>query len=273
MASSPSASLVTDLLFSVSYTIASELRASAVAAGFNNMEVIACTLLVGICLVGLPAVFERLFDVLIHAAFTIPFSQRLADRFEERLAALQKTSAASLPGSLPGSGSRTVDGVDVLTEEERRRRLYIFVINAFGRRRRRLERRLFLDEGEVIETLWVAVFRSKPSMPPAQALRMINSTGYGEFAEKILRLRDEVAALGNEQDLASFVAYLVAIAQRIVANLLVQIIAATVTASSAHRGLRILSLFSLALYFVFLQSGATIVVRSSIHSHNSFRTE
>lgn len=73
--------------------------------------------------------------------------------------------------------------------------------------------------------------------------------------------------LRTRTTLLQFAKLLVDITRRITFSLLVQLVAATAISHQSMRITRILSLFSVAVFFLFLQSGASTVERPHVVSH------
>ena len=69
----------------------------------------------------------------------------------------------------------------------------------------------------------------------------------------------------NPASLLQFVELLLGIARRIATSLLVQLVAATAVSRQPLRLSRILSLLSVAIFFLFLQSGAATAVAHNHH--------
>ena len=65
---------------------------------------------------------------------------------------------------------------------------------------------------------------------------------------------------GNRRTIIGFLQLLVEIGQRIAMSLTIQLVAASVSTRQSLRLVRILTLFSVAVLFLFLQSGAAVVL-------------
>jgi hypothetical protein len=179
-------SLGSDLAFSVSYAIASELRLSAADSGVSDHNLIAAVLVFSIVLSALPASIHQ--------------GARLARR---EWPAVRQRLAQSAPSLL-----RVVEYV-------------------LGR------------------------------TPPTNV-----AVGVGVGVGEPTRVATKNASL------VEFVELLVSIARRIAMSLLVQLVAATAVARQPLRLSRILSLLSVAVFFLFLQSGASTAIPHT-HSHRA----
>jgi hypothetical protein len=177
-------SLGSDLAFSVSYAIASELRLSAADSGVSDHNLIAAVLVFSIVLSALPASIHQ--------------GARLARR---EWPAVRQRLAQSAPSLL-----RVVEYV-------------------LGR------------------------------TPPTN---VAVGVGVGE----------PTRVATKNASLVEFVELLVSIARRIAMSLLVQLVAATAVARQPLRLSRILSLLSVAVFFLFLQSGASTAIPHT-HSHRA----
>jgi hypothetical protein len=71
---------------------------------------------------------------------------------------------------------------------------------------------------------------------------------------------DEVPAKDGGRTIVGFVTLIIEIGQRISMSLAIQLVAASVNARQPLRFVRILSLFSVAVFFLFLQSGAAVIL-------------
>lgn len=175
-------SLGSDLAFSVSYAIASELRLAAADSGVSDHDLIAAVLVFSIVLSALPASIRQG----VHLA-------------RREWPAVRRRLAQHAPTVLRG------------------------VEYVFG--------------------------------GPAPA-------GVGAGADKPMRVSTKSASL------VEFVGLLISIARRIAMSLLVQLVAATAVARQPLRLSRILSLLSVAVFFLFLQSGASTAIPHT-HSHGA----
>jgi len=108
---------------------------------------------------------------------------------------------------------------------------------------------------------------------PAVRLRLARSAPSALQAIEYVVGRADPAVAGGptrvapkNASLVEFVELLVSIARRIAMSLLVQLVAATAVARQPLRLSRILSLLSVAVFFLFLQSGASTAVLRT-HSH------
>jgi len=171
--------LGSDLTFSVSYAIASELRLSAGAAGFSDHELIAIMLVVSIVLSAAPATLNR----------AMKMGYRDWPRWK---ASLQACGLGWLATCIVGVASANAREIEPRVDKGMR---------------------VGVDD---------RVLRSTPS-------------------------------------LVQFVELLIGIARRISLTLLIQLVAATAVSNQSLRIVRVLSLLSVAVFFLFLQSGASTV--------------
>jgi hypothetical protein len=166
-----------DVSFTVSYAVASELRASAVTGGMTEYELIGVVLLIAVLLSTLVPVASRGHRVLAHGW----------QRWRARLRVSPNRASQNWPVRL-------------------------------------------LD--------WALGEREQPG-----------ANGGGDGRE----------ARPGGRNLLAFAALLLATAQRIAISLLVQSVAATAVANQSLRHDRLLTLLAVAVFFIFLQSGAAAV--------------
>jgi len=167
--------LGSDLAFSVSFSIANEIRASAVSSGYSDDELISIILCVSIILEGIPLLLTRVVKVVLSFTWRPPFWQ--ACGCGDRHSSVQGFAPALGEGHDPGH-----------------------------------------DDG---------------------------SSG---------------------KSIVEFLRLLLDIARRIAISLTIQLVAASVSARQPLRVVRILTLFSVAVFFLFLQSAAQGVSLASRES-------
>lgn len=181
-----------DVSFTVSYAVASELRASAVTGGMAEYELIAVVLLIAVLLAAIPPATAR--------------GQRV-------LRQLWVARRPCCTGS--GPAARAWFWLEALVD-------------------------WLLD----VPPKSAKVEGAAPDGPPPDD----ESAGHA----------DEVHG-PHARNIFAFLSLLLATAQRIAVSLLVQSVAATAVAAQSLRADRLITLMACAVFFIFLQSGATAV--------------
>ena len=184
--------LGSDLAFSVSFSIANEIRASATSSGMSDDELISIILVVSILLEGIPLLLDRCVDAVSSVKWT-PVLWRVC-----------------------GCGEQ---GVDPVTADE---------------------------------------FSPALSLAPQPAVP--DTQGVDEHGSESER--------SDGRTIVAFVRLLLDIARRIAISLTIQMVAASVSARQPLRMVRILTLFSVAVFFLFLQNAAQTVSVASRQSRN-----
>jgi len=178
-----------DVSFTVSYAVASELRASAVTSGMAEYELIAVVLLIAVLLAAIP-----------------PASARGQRVLRQLWVARQPCCAGT------GPSARAWKWLEALID---------WLLNV------------------------------APKAAKAKGGALDGAAPDGEGADD--------AQDPHARNIFAFLSLLLATAQRIAVSLLVQSVAATAVAAQSLRADRLITLMACAVFFIFLQSGATAV--------------
>jgi len=118
-----------------------------------------------------------------------------------------------------------------------------------------------LDSGWRLEELILIVFATAVllSVVPSVLTRVKELVEYNNCFKSNKDVGDEKADTDNDytgKTILTFVSLIVEMAQRIAITLAIQLVAATAVSHEPLRAVRVLTLFSVAVFFLFLQNGS-----------------